>query len=37
MTLLVTKMLLASYLSSMSRYSPAHTSYIGKMTTSMFS
>jgi hypothetical protein len=36
-TLVATKMLLASYLNSMFRYSPEHTSYIGKMTTSIFS
>jgi hypothetical protein len=37
MTLLATKMLVASYLSSAFRYFPGHTSFIGKMTTSMFS
>jgi len=37
MTLVATRMLLASHLNSMFRYSPEHTSYIGKKTTSMFS
>jgi hypothetical protein len=37
MTVLVTKTLLVSYLSSTFRYSPEHTSFIGEMTTSTFS
>jgi len=43
MTLLATKILLASYLTSTFRYFPGHTSFIGntnlidKMTTSIFS
>ena len=37
MTLLVTKTVLVSYLSSTFRYSPEHTNFIGKLTTSIFS
>ena len=37
MTLLVTKTVLASYLSSTFRYFPGHTNFIGKLTTSIFS
>jgi hypothetical protein len=37
MTLVATKIMVESYLSSTFRYFPGHTSYIGKMTTSIFS
>jgi hypothetical protein len=36
-TLLVAKTLLGSYLSSAFRYLPGHTTFIDRMTTSMFS
>ncbi len=37
MTLLATKIMVASYLTSTFRYFPGHTSFIGKTTTSIFS
>jgi hypothetical protein len=37
MTLLATKIMVASFLSSTFRYFPGYTSFVGKMTTSIFS
>jgi hypothetical protein len=37
MTLLATRIMIVSHLSSTFRYFPGHTSSIGKLTTSIFS